>query len=194
MNELLREKLLLMQAEDARVREELAASGELFDGYRPAMERVHLKNAHELERLIDEHGWLGKSLVGDDGADAAWLIVQHAISLPEFSRRSLKLIERAVAEHEAEPYQAAYLHDRISFLENRHQRYGTQSDWNADGLMEVWALEDNEKVNDYRRAVRLEPLESLTWENAETRENKPKDLAKRQSEFQAWAKRVGWRK
>ena len=195
MNEQLREKLLAMRAEDARVREELAATGELFDGYHPAMERVHLKNAAKLERMIDEHGgWLGKSTVGADGAEAAWLVVQHAISLPEFSRRSLKLIEKSVAEREAEPYQAAYLHDRISFFENRPQRYGTQSDWNADGVMEVWTLEDNEKVNDYRRAVGLKPLESLTWENAETRENKPKNYTKRQLEFEAWTKRVGWRK
>ena len=60
--------------------------------------------------------------------------------------------------------------------------------------MEVWTLENEGKVNDYRRAVGLKPLASLTWENTETRENMPKDLAKRQAEFQAWAKRVGWRK
>lgn len=195
MNEPLREKLLAMRAEDARVREELADAGELFDGYHPAMKRVHLENARELERLIDEHGgWLGKSLVGADGAEAAWLIVQHAISLPEFSRRCLIIIEKSAAENEAEKYQAAYLHDRISFFENRPQRYGTSSDWNADGVMEVWTLEDTEKANDYRAAVGLEPLASLTWENEETRENKPKDYARRQFEFEAWAKRVGWRK
>jgi len=194
MNEELREKLLAMRAEDERVREELAASGELFDGYNPAMEQVHLKNAAELERMLDGHGWLGKSLVGADGAEAAWLIVQHAISLPEFSRKYLRMIEKAVAENEAEPQHAAYLHDRICFFERQPQRYGTQSDWNADGAMEVWTLEDAEKVNERRAAVGLSPLENLTWESEETRENKPKDYADRQTEFKAWAKRVGWRK
>ena len=194
MNEQLREKLLSMRAEDARVREELAASGELFDGYCPKMEKVHLENAAELEEMIDENGgWLGKSLVGEDGAEAAWLIAQHAIALPEFSRRCLKLIEKAVAENEVEPYQLAYLHDRISFFENRPQKYGSQSDWNKDGVMEVWTLEDKERVNEYRAEVGLKPLESLTWENEETRENKPKDYDGRQAKFEAWAKRVGWR-
>ena len=191
---MLRQKLLAMRTEDERVREELAASGELFDGYHPAMERVHLENAAELERLIDEYGWLGKSTVGVDGAEAAWLVAQHAISLPHFSRKCLRLIEKAVSENEAEPYQAAYLHDRISFFENRPQRYGTSSDWNASGVMEVWTLEDAEKVNEYRAAVGLKPLESLTWETVETRENKPKNFAARQSEFKAWTKKVGWRK
>jgi len=196
MNEPLREKLIEMRAGDERVREELAATGELFDGYHPAMERVHLENAAELERMIDENGgdWLGKSLVGDDGADAAWLIVQHAISLSEFSRKCLRLIEKAVSENEAEAYQAAYLRDRISFFENRPQRYGTSSDWNEAGAMEVWTLEDEEKVNDFRAAVGLKALEVLTWENEETRDNKPKDYAERQAMFEEWTKKVGWRK
>ena len=194
MNKQLREKLLTMRAEDERVREELAATGELFDGYNPVMERVHLQNAAELEKMIDANGWLGKSLVGADGAEAAWLIAQHAISLPEFSRKCLRLIERAVTENEAEPYQAAYLHDRISSFENRPQRYGTQSDWNESGKMQVRTLEDAAKVNDYRAQVGLQPLDTLTWENEETRENKPKDFAARQADFEAWAQKVGWRK
>jgi hypothetical protein len=60
--------------------------------------------------------------------------------------------------------------------------------------MEVWTLEDEEKVNFYRAAVGLEPLESLTWETGETRQNKPKDFAARQAEFKAWTRKVGWRK
>lgn len=194
MNEELREKLLAMRDEDVRVREELAASGELFDGYHETMEKVHLENAAELERMIDEHGWLGKSTVGADGADAAWLIVQHAISLPDFSRRCLKLIEKAVADGEAEPKHAAYLHDRIAFFERRPQKYGTQSDWNAEGKMAVWTLEDEEKVNEYRGEVGLPPLESLVWENEETRGNMPKDYHARQKGFDKWAATVGWTK
>jgi len=193
MNEQLREKLLLMKAEDERVREELAKTGELFDGYHAVMERVHLENARELEELIDEHGWTGKSLVGEDGAEAAWLVAQHAISLPAFSHKCLRLIEKAVAENEAEPYQFAYIHDRICFFENRPQRFGIQSDWNEDGKMEVWQLEDEAKVNKFRSEVGLQPLESLKWENAETRENKPSDWRRRQIDFEVWAKKVGWR-
>lgn len=193
MNDRLREKLLAMRSDDERMRAELAATGELFDGYNPTMEQVHLKNAAELEALIDARGgWFGESEVGADGAEAAWLVAQHAISLPEFSRKCLRLIERAVAENEAEPRHAAYLDDRIRFFERRPQRYGTQSDWNADGAMEVWTLEDAGKVNDRRAAVGLSPLENLTWENEETRDNKPQNYQARQAEFEAWRERVGW--
>jgi len=194
MNVQLREKLLEMRAKDERMREKLAATGELFDGYAVKMEEVHRENAAELERMIKEKGgWLGKSLVGADGAEAAWMIAQHAISLPEFARKCLKLIETAVAENEAEPFHLAYLHDRICFFENRPQKYGSHSDWNEAGLMEIRELEDEEKVNEYRVAVGLQPLEKLTWKNEEPGEKKPEDFSKRRKEFEKWAKKVGWR-
>ena len=189
MNEEVRRKLLEMQARDARVREELAASGELFDGYNPQMEAVHLENAAVLEELIGKHGWLGKSIVGEDGAEAAWLIAQHAISLPDFSRKCLRLIKEAIQKGEAEAWQAAYLEDRICLFEGKPQRYGTQSDWNAEGKMQVYNLENESKVNEYRAEVGLKPLESLCWENEETRENRPKNFEQRQQEFLAWAKK-----
>lgn len=185
-----------MQSEDARLREELASTGELFDGYSSKMEKIHLANAAELEKMIERNGgaWLGKSLVGADGAEAAWLIAQHAVSLPKFSRKCLRLIENAVKTGEAERYQFAYLQDRINFLEGRAQRYGTQSDWNEKGKMQVWTLENEEKVNEFRTEAGLPPLENLIWENEETRENAPKNWQKRQADFLSWAKKVGWRK
>lgn len=195
MNQKLRDKLLSMAVNDLKVREALAETGELFDGYSPKMEKVHLENAAELEKMIEENGgWIGKSLVGEDGAEAAWLIVQHAISLPEFQRNCLRLIEEAVEKGEADPGQAAYLYDRICSFEGRPQKYGTQFDWNEQGKMHVGKLEDEEKVNEYRAQVGLQPLENLVWENEEMREHKPEDFQKRQEEYLAWAKKVGWRK
>lgn len=194
MNSRWREKLLAMRATDERVRENLAATGELFDGYCPKMELVHLENAAELEKMIDENGgWLGKSLVGEDGAESAWLIALHSISKPNFMRRCASLIEKAVGENEAEIIQLAYLQDRISFFENRPQKYGTQSDWNEDGLMEVWTLENEELVNEFRAEVNLKPLKSLIWENVETSEIELANNEKRRAGFETWTKQVGWR-
>lgn len=190
MNEVLRQKLLEMRAKDISVREELAQTGELFDGYSPKMEAVHLENAAALEKIIDENGWTGISLVGKDGAEAAWLIVQHAISLPDFSRKCLKLIEKAVGESEAEPYQAAYLRDRIAFFEGKPQKYGTQSDWNEEGKMQVWTLENAEKVNEYRTEVGLKPLDKLIWEADVPM---PEDFLEWQKKSEVWLKKTGWR-
>jgi hypothetical protein len=81
----------------------LARDGSLFEGYSPEMERVHLENATRLEAIIVRHGWPGLSAVGADGAEAAWLVAQHAISRPAFQRRCLELLRAAVDSREASP-------------------------------------------------------------------------------------------
>ena len=183
-----------MAEEDQRVRAELAATGELFQGYDPCMEEVHRRKAQELESVIDRYGWPGKSLVGDDGADAAWLILQHAIGSPALQRRCLAILREAAALGEMEPAHVAYLEDRICFFERRPQRYGTQFDWDEYGRMSPWLLEDPGKVDEYRLSVGLgalaERLEHARRGIAD--EAKPGDLGRRQAEMLAWAKSVGW--
>lgn len=87
MNNALRQALLSMVDEDDAVRSALAAKGELHDGYAPGMAEVHRRNAAELERIIEANGWPHRELVGDDGAAAAWLVLQHAIANPSLQRR-----------------------------------------------------------------------------------------------------------
>lgn len=194
VHEELRRRLLEMSEEDQRVRSELAATGELFDGYAPRMEEVHRRNAAALEAVIQRHGWPGRSLVGADGAQAAWLVLQHAIGDPALQRRCLPLLREAAARGEAEPAQAAFLEDRISFFERRPQRYGTQFDWDENGRLSPWLIEDPERVDEYRRSVGLEPLAERVRRMAEEAEGEPapKDLKKRREEMLSWAKSVGW--
>jgi hypothetical protein len=96
INEDLRRELVAMRAEDVRVRQELLESGDLGGGYVPEMEKVHIRNAARLRDLIAAHGWPDEEIAGEDGAEAAWFIVQHAIGEPEFQREILRLLrERA---------------------------------------------------------------------------------------------------
>src|SRR5262245_65629101 len=90
LNEMLRDELIAMKAEDLGVRAELAAADELGGHYVPRMEAVHIKNAARLRELIAWHGWPSKDTAGKDGAEAAWLIAQHAIGEPEFQRQALQ--------------------------------------------------------------------------------------------------------
>lgn len=68
MNVSLRDELLAMKERDLRTRARLAEDGSLYDGYHPEMEAVHRENAARLSQIIDEHGWPGPGLVGEDGA------------------------------------------------------------------------------------------------------------------------------
>jgi hypothetical protein len=193
MNTSLRDQLIAMANEDKRVRAELAATGELFGGYAPRMAEVHSRNAAQLAEIIAQYGWPGTSLVGEDGSEAAWLILQHAIGNPDLQRRSLPLLEKAAASGDIKAAHVAYLHDRICFFERRPQRYGTQFDWDKNGQMTPWKLEAPERVDEYRHSVGLEPLASKIAEaQGNTKGETPPDFQKRQGEMLTWAKSVGW--
>ena len=186
-----------MAAEDVRVREELAADGSLFESYHPVMEEVHRRNAARLAVILDERGWPGRTLVGEDGSAAAWLVVQHAIAEPALQRRGLKLLREAAARGEAPPVHPAMLEDRIRVAEGRPQLYGTQFDWDQNGEMSPEPIEDRAAVDDRRRAVGLDPLEAQTRRMragvALGKERPPRDWAERRRRMDEWARSVGWR-
>jgi hypothetical protein len=198
IGEKVRQELLAMQAEDERVRGELEQTGELFDGYNPQMEAVHLKNAARLEELLAEHGWLGKTLVGEDAAEAAWLIVQHAISRADLQRKFLPLLKINIERGENPAWQAAYLEDRILSFEGKPQIYGTQFDWNERDAMSPNEIVEPEKIDERRAAVGLEvPYSEVVKGHNEavrkTNEKPPVNYDERQREFEEWARKTGWR-
>ncbi len=188
----LRRELLAMAAEDGRVRQALLGEGVLFDGYHPRMEAVHRSNAARMIEVLDAGGWPGASRVGQDGAEAAWLMVQHAIGEPELQRHALRLIQEAVQAGEAPAWQAAMLEDRIRMFEGRPQIYGTQLERGSDGRARPYMLENPAGVEERRRAVGLEPRrESLARSEPISA---PRDPEAFQREYAEWLRRVGWRR
>ena len=197
-NEALRRELLEMARLDHVTRAELVASGDLFGaGYEPRMARVHARNAQRLRRVIESVGWPGTDLVGPDGAEAAWLVLQHAIAEPDLLRRALPLLETAAREGRADPAHAAMLEDRIRFFEGRPQRYGTQVDWDADGNLSPGEVEDPRGLADRRLAVGLPPLEEQIGKArgraATEGERPPADHQAYAKARDEWAASVGWR-
>lgn len=195
MNQALRDELLGMAAEADRLHATLSATGEIYGGYAPALSAVNERHARRLETIIAQVGWPGRSLVGDEAAHAAWRVAQHAIGLPAFQRLALHHLRRAVAAGEAPPAEAAFLEDKIRFLEGRPQRYGTQFDWDERGEMSPWTLEQPDRVDDLRREVGLGPLSEKVaqFRAPESLEHRPKDLAAYRRSFEEWARLVGWR-
>lgn len=182
---------------DMETRARLAASGALFDGYHPEMEAVHDANAALLSRVFDAIGWPGRRAFGDEGAGAAFLILQHAIGHPALQRRGLALILEAIPEGEANALDAAYLSDRIAVVEGSEQTFGTQFDWDASGQLSPAPTRDPAQLDARRASVGLPPMaETIAHMRASAAaggERPPADLARRRAEFEAWARRVGWR-
>jgi hypothetical protein len=186
-----------MAEEDQVVRAELAREGHLFRGYHPRIAEVHSRNAERLEEIIRERGWPGRSLAGERGARAAWLVLQHAIAYPALMRRGLDLLREAAVMGQVSEAELAMLEDRIRVLEGRPQRYGTQYDWDERGEMSPLPIEDPEGVDERRLSVGLPRLAENTQRVREgTRaagEQPPADPAQRRQEAETWARMVGWR-
>jgi hypothetical protein len=171
----LRQELLAMMKQDQQVRAgAVKALGEkgispgdgksitdpallkLFLEQTGKMSAVDQKNRARLKQVVDQHSWPGKSLVGKEGAHAAWLLVQHADGDLAFQKRCLALM-KAAGKGDVEPQDIAYLTDRVLVAEKKKQTYGTQ-------LQQKWGrftpqpMENEANVDKRRAEVGLPPL------------------------------------
>lgn len=196
MNEELKNRLVKMVEEENHLKDELASDGSLYEGYPSRIRELHLIQANELERIVETHGWPIISLVGKEGADAAWLILQHAISRPDFMKKCFPIFESAVKENEASIKHLSCLTDGIRYFSRKPQVYGNYFDWNEKGQFGPWIIEDPENVNERREKAGLNTLEERIKEMEEdVRKNNlspPKEYFKRQSEMNDFLKEVGW--
>jgi hypothetical protein len=155
-------ELARMAAEDQRIRtppsDPTAFVRFLSVAERMEYARIDVANTDRLRVIIAEHGWPGRALVGDEGAEAAWLIAQHADHQLDFQREALALLERAVHEGDAPTSHLAYLTDRVRMNEGRPQLFGTQVADITNGVASPWPIEDEEHVDQRRANAVLEPL------------------------------------
>ncbi len=167
-NDALREELL------RRLKEDQAAHGEYLEwiktrGWAPGkvaedpaailgkMREVERKNTAWLKEVVDRYGWPGTTLVGRDGADAAWILVQHADHDHLFQKRCVLLLREAVKRGEATGQHLAYLTDRVLNSEGRKQIYGTQLRI-VDGKVVPKPIEEEADVDQRRADLGLVPL------------------------------------
>jgi len=192
----LAEKIIELKNTDLELRDKLIRNGQLFDGYHQEMEALHNKNAEKLNNIIEKTDYPTIEKVGKEANEAAWLVIQHSIGKPEFMRKCAVLLEKAVAEKQADAKQLAYLSDRIAVFEGRAQLYGTQFDWDENGKMNPKMFDDLEKVNERRKSVGLnslqEQIEIIRKQTLEENQKPPADLKERNKQADEWRKKVGW--
>jgi hypothetical protein len=197
MNQEIREKLIALQKRDLEIRQRLVESGKLFDGYSPEMEEAHKENAEQLREIIKRFGWPGKSLVGEDGAYAAWFVLQHDIGEPDFIRSCISLLQEAAQKGELPKKHIAMTIDRVKIYEGKEQVYGTHYDWDDNGEISPVFLENPEKVDERRAGMDLPPLaENIKRIREETKKenNKPPaDIRAYRKKAEDWYRLAGWR-
>lgn len=184
-DEKLRQELLRRFKEDQDARKKLipilsARKGPVKEADLPEMKAVaeiDKRNTAWLKEVIDRQGWPGKSLVGADGANAAWLLVQHAGRDRVFQKRCLPLLAAAVKKGEATGIQLAYLTDRVRVGSGEKQVYGTQFH-DVDGKLEPQPIEDAANVDKRRKEVGLPSLAEYRKQMEKTYGRQPPEKKK----------------
>jgi hypothetical protein len=162
VDEELRTELLTRRDGDQRARLLVEFKGRqivvLPDDIAAQLRRVDESNTLWLGQLLSARGWPGRTLAGDDGAQAAWLLAQHADHDPVLQRAFLDALRVAVAQGEASPAHLAYLEDRVRVSAGQPQLYGTQ--FTGTGAeFGPCPIEDPKRLDQRRAEMGLEPFE-----------------------------------
>lgn len=164
LNQPLRAELLRLAAQDQRNRDGMESVFRTYGAKSPqgdsALRVLAAADAPvqaRVREIIAQHGWPGRALVADDGAHAAWLVVQH---MPhEYQAGVLPRLRAAVRAGNARAGDLALLEDRVLVGSHRPQRYGTQLRYgSAGGPPSLDPIADEPCVDARRRRVGLEPL------------------------------------
>jgi hypothetical protein len=117
------------------------------------MNRIDSSNQAWVINKLKKYGWPEKSKIGDHGARAVFLVIQHAV-LSDIEIYYPQL--QALADRdEALPIHAAMMLDRMLMYQGKKQVYGTQSSGllRKDGTWVIWPVENPETINERRKAV-----------------------------------------
>lgn len=163
VNEQLRAELEQMFEADQVVRKEAmeivqehGPSSPQYEEIRKRGQKLDRRHTARLIEIVEEHGWPGRSLVGEGACQGAFLVLQHADL--ETQKKYLPLLREATEAGEVKSTALPLLEDRVRILEGKKQIYGSQVSRHADGRVELWPIEDEARVDERRASVGLEPL------------------------------------
>lgn len=170
-----------------------AASGnkELQRQLNDYMKKIDEESALAVRTLIDRYGWMGVDEIGSEASQTLSLAIQHVDDLV-VQQHYLPLLSEAVKSNKAEPWQLAFLTDRILMNQGKKQVYGTQViiSKNEYGPYVV-PLENIDKVDELRAQLGLPPLKDyleefdMEWDV----ERYKKDFSLIEKQHQIWFKK-----
>ncbi|MEM7367370.1 MAG: DUF6624 domain-containing protein [Bacteroidota bacterium] len=118
---------------------------------------VDSSNTIRIEEIIAEHGYPGKSLVGDRSGEVAFFVIQHAEL--DIQEKYLDMMSEAADAGEVKWSLIAMLVDRVRMRQGKTQLYGSQVTRDSTGKSMFHPIEDEANVNVRRSKVGLGPLE-----------------------------------
>ena len=135
-------------------------------------------NLIKIEKILDEHGWLGADLVGNQGNTTIFLVIQH--SDLKTQENYLPMMHEAVQKGNAKAQDLAFLEDRVALRKGERQIYGSQIGPDPEtGEWTVAPLIDPDNVDKRRAEVGLGTLQDyisdygMTWNVEEYKKKLP---------------------
>ena len=126
-------------------------------------------NLIKIQKILDEKGWLGSNVIGNQGNSTLFLVIQH--SQLEVQEKYLPMMREAVKKGNANSSSLALLEDRVALRKGGKQIYGSQIGRDQEtGEYFVSPLEDPENVDKRRAEVGLGPIAdyisnwNMTWD------------------------------
>lgn len=110
---------------------------------------VDAEHLPRLRAMVATGGFPTVRAVGQDGVNAAWLLVQHADADPAFQHQ---VLESLIASKQIGGEQLAMLTDRVLRAQGKPQRYGSQF-WEEGGTWLAQPIEAPVSEVDARRAA-----------------------------------------
>jgi hypothetical protein len=157
-NPALRDELLAMRDEDQTGRKQLMEHKDDAN-LRTQVQTTDARHVVRLREIIKQHGWPGKSMVGEKASGAAWLIVQHGPK--DLLAETLPTMKAAADKGDLSKALVATSEDRELINEGKKQLYGTQFD-TKDGKFEPFPIDDPERVDERRKSLGMGTLADYT--------------------------------
>lgn len=118
---------------------------------------VQKNSQKELDQLVAAKGWPKVRVVGKEAAMCAYLVAMHTNDGSQ--KKYLPMIRQSCAEGELPWQRYANIYDRCLFNDKKPQKYGTHTRFNEQTKSEeLYPLEDETKVDEWRKELGLEPL------------------------------------
>lgn len=114
-------------------------------------------NMIEIDSIISSYGYPNRNIVGIEYEH--YLVYTLLHSNLEYMEKYYPLIEKTIDQNLLAPRHIANLYDRIEMLNDRSQKYGTQSTLDKDGKWVLYKLVDKYNVNKFREEIGFRKLE-----------------------------------
>lgn len=121
---------------------------------------VFTSNQKRASEMLNEYGFVGFDLAGEEGSENFWLIAQHSDHNPDFQKVILEEMKIEVDKGNANSREYGLLTDRVKLNTGQKQIYGTQVAYNME-ICQAFPknLTDSINVNKRRAEIGLQPIE-----------------------------------